>query len=238
MIGKSSTPWVAILPPQSAGRAASVRLDDHVQAAFDDVENVVWLRGNALSQKVLSLPFLELYRIDDENRLFPLDAALPTRRLPEHFDWASLSELILPEAMTPLYLTGETGGKAPVSIVRGGKAEAVNLLRISLTAWREFSETAPEIRLHPLTFAASESEVLVRGNPLPAIPGEGWIEREGIALKAGFHCEPAIAPAILNRVLNLMPGEIALISEKGIVERIAAENFIPASRAAARLTAS
>lgn len=239
--------WVAELPITALGRAATVRLDDSIEAAVADQSGdtaaTLWLRGKKLEPPILSLPFAKLYRLESPAneasaqtpRLYPLDARLPTRRLPDELNWTPLAKRIIPAAPAAAPSASLSGEKAKLRLIRGGPIRQPNLLRTDFQTWCDYAIQAPAVRLRPLHFAAShQGEVIVRGTPLPPIHGQGWIEQSGIACPGGYRFEPPLPPEVLPTHLQLLDGEIALISPDASVERIPAENFIPASRAAVR----
>ena len=79
--------------------------------------------------------------------------------------------------------------------------------------------------------------MIVRGTPLPPLPGERWVECEGIATPAGWRWSPAVEAAIVRAVFGLQPGDLALWQTDGTWQRVRAAEFTAASRAAVRATA-
>lgn len=232
------TDWVAELRPTDLIRVAPLRLEQGVEGASDPDEELLWFRGEKISNAVLSLPFLCLYRIEDEEsrRLFPVDSELPSKVLPRDLTWVPLSEMIVPGEVSPTPPVTRPVQPAPLQLVRGGNPEIPNLLRTSRTVWKDYAVTAPKIRLDRLHFAVSPGEVFVRGMPLPPISGQMYFERDGIALPAGFRFSPDAAPGIVAASFGLGPREIAIFSPNGIVEKIGAEMFLPATRESVRLS--
>jgi hypothetical protein len=114
----------------------------------------------------------------------------------------------------------------------------IALLVTSLAEWREFALHAPEIRLRQLRFAVDEAgNVVVRGKPLPPLPGGQFVLRGNVAIQAGFALEPAVSADVLSRRLGLATDALALFHEDGTFSRIEAEQFVPATRSAVRETA-
>ena len=79
--------------------------------------------------------------------------------------------------------------------------------------------------------------MIVRGEPLPPLPGQRWVDREGIAVPAGWRWSPPVEAAIVRAVFGLEPGDFALWQTDGTWQRIRAADFTPASRAAVRASA-
>ena len=96
---------------------------------------------------------------------------------------------------------------------------------------------APQVRLDRWRFAvAADGRVAVHGQPLPPLPGRRWVEQEGIAVPAGWTWTPAVEAALLRQVFGLAEGDVALWDVDGAWERIAADEFVRATRAAVRAT--
>ncbi len=112
-----------------------------------------------------------------------------------------------------------------------------NLMQLPLDAFASWANAAPEVRLHPLTFACSEDGMaLVRGLPLPSLPGKHYRETAGIAVPAGWQWDPPIPAKALAGALRLRPDDLALLDPEGAVECIPANHFDQVTRAAVRLS--
>jgi hypothetical protein len=116
--------------------------------------------------------------------------------------------------------------------------ETASVLLTSIDGWTAYAIQAPQVRLNRWQFAAAQDgRAIVRGDPLPPLPGERWVEREGIAVPAGWRWSPPVEAAIVRAVFGLEPGDLALWQTDGTWRRIRAADFAPASRAAVRATA-
>jgi len=123
----------------------------------------------------------------------------------------------------------------PLRIVTAGEVREPALFETSLSLLAEYAGTAPQWRIDRWSFAATAGgRVLVRGLPLPPLPGTQWTNLDGICVPAGFAWSPAVEPAILRQLLRLESGEIALLRESGAWDRIAAEAWVRCSRSALR----
>src|SRR5262249_30330574 len=145
------------------------------------------------------------------------------------------------EAGTPYVVKSppHVGGYGvPIRIIRSAEELPIALLMTSPEDWREFALNAPEVRLRQLRFAVDGvGNVVVRGNPLPPLPGRQLVLNGNIAVQAGFAWEPAVSAEVLSRRLGLSAEALALFHEDGTFSRIEDEQFVPATRNAVRETA-
>jgi hypothetical protein len=129
-------------------------------------------------------------------------------------------------------------GQAAITLVPSARAAAASVLLTTLDRWEPYATEAPQVRLDRWQFAvADDGRVIVRGEPLPPLPGQRWVEREGIAVPAGWQWSPPVDAAIVRAVFRLEPGDFALWHTDGTWQRIRARDFVPASRSAARASA-
>jgi hypothetical protein len=102
----------------------------------------------------------------------------------------------------------------------------------------------PLHRLRPLRFVVNDacSEVLVRGKPLPSIPGERFVLQAGLATPVGLAWSPPVGPSVIRAWLGLRDGTMALWradgggrgGSGGGISEIAEDAFVAASRRAGR----
>ena len=116
------------------------------------------------------------------------------------------------------------------------------------TFWAAYAVAAPQVRLDRWRFAvAGDGRVAVHcqfqsrqvtnlSYILPPLPGQRWVEQEGIAVPAGWTWSPAVETAILRQVFGLAAGDLALWHTDGTWERIAADEFVRSTRTAVRET--
>lgn len=231
-------PWVASLDEAETASLEGLRLWPGLEIAA--AGTTVWLRAGewseALVERLRRVPGLQRFRILAGGLLQPEGAAVPRGRLPE-LRWQSLRAW-----MTVRFPSAVEGLADPprlaLQLVRSSVEQPVHGMVMTIEAWRDFAGTAAAVRLRGLRFAAArDGRVFVEGVPMPSVAGERYQLAAGIATPAGFTWLPAIDATVLRRWLGLAEGDLALASEQGTWEIIKAEQFMPASRSAARRTA-
>jgi hypothetical protein len=189
-----------------------------------------------LDQKLLQLvPGVRPYLLRDDGQLTRLGERVPSGRLPEG-EWIPLGDWL--SFGLPWASANETSTIQPVtlSLVRCFDEVASNMLLTRISTLAEYVATAPAWRIERLAFAAeSGGQALVRGTPLLPIPGEQWVERDGIATLAGWTWAPAIDARILQRTFGMQQGDIALL-EADQWHKILAASWVQLSRSAVRST--
>lgn len=231
--------WAACLDPDDAAALAGLRSHAGVHAL--EVEGQLWVRGLEwnpdLDRELRKLPAGGRYEVLKTGQLRSFGARVPQGRLPVG-GWKPLVELlkiVLPTAALP----GEVSTKVALSLVRSATEERATILLTDVEQWRAFASRAPEIRLAALVFAMDEEgRVLVRGHPLPSMPGERFVDRQGVAVPAGWHWSPAVAPAVVRRLFGSAGEDLILWQRDGRVQQLPREQFVPATRSAARESAA
>ncbi len=241
--------WALSMPPSEAARLGSLRRTHGLQVC--ESGGLVWLRGETsderLEQRLRMIPGARRFSILADRQLQPVGSRVPAGYLPEGpwtplVDWLAVE---LPAAGWP----GEAPERLTITLVRAappdgdGAVAMPTLMLTSLSAWAAYVCTAPQVRLERLTFAADDmGGVLIRGAPLPPLPGERFIEREGVAVPLGWQWWPAVEPAVVRAVLAreapaLAENDLALVLADGSLQRVPADSFVRADRSAVRLTA-
>lgn len=229
--------WAVRLPRDQATVLGRLRTRGGIDAAVED--DTVWLRvverDERLESELRGLARAACFEVDGEDRLVPLGQRVPVARMPQ-LSWRPLAEFIsvsLPVAA----LSGRLSDRAPFRLVRTERAEEPTVLVTSLAELNEYIGTAPEVRLQGGRFAACrDGRAVVHVDPLLPLPGERYVERNGVALPAGWGASPALPAEILATALGLSPGDLALLSIDGTVDFIAADQFVRLSRSSVRST--
>jgi len=231
-----SAPWAMRIPLDSAAAAGLLRCTAGIQALL--APDAFWLRGELLTEAIDDL----LRRIPGDRftrskggeaeLLVPVGRKLPVAPLPAG-QWMALEQALVlkvPASLTP----AAAPPQVPLCLVASDAQAAPNLLLARRQHWSEWVETAPSVRLDPLAFALSDSQAVIRGTPLPALPGTRYVEAAGVAIPCGFQVSPALDAATLAQVMGLRTGDVALMRLDASCEVLPAEVFVPASRSAVR----
>ena len=229
--------WAAQLGRREADAAECLRTLPGIEAC--EAGEHLWLRGDTLDDdldlKLRKLPGAVRYTVRPDGQLVARGDRVPKGRLPDG-EWKLLADWIelTPQ---PAALGGEFSERVPLRLVRGDVEEAPNILVTDMATWRNYAAGAPELRLRPLTFAAAaDGRVLVRGQPLPPLPGVRYVEHDRVAVPCGLTFCPALEPAVLHELLGLAPAELALFDAVGGFERLHCDQFVRATRSAVRFT--
>lgn len=239
LIDERLTEQVLVLAAADRAALGAVRHLPGLHAA--EAAGRLWLRGlppsvAALPPAVRALPAAARYGLDAQGRLFEPGRRAPPGRLPA-LAWQPLREL-LPLELPTAALPAQPAPTYALRLVPSRRAEAGAALLTTLAEWRAYAETAPEIRLAGLRFAAcADGRVLVLGAPLPPLPGqEHWQPQARLLLPAGFDFEaPLLAPLLAAR-LNPAADAWLLFAPDGGWEQVPDAHLVPASRSAVRLT--
>lgn len=230
-------PWVITLAPGDGMTLSPLRLEPELQIA--ETKASLWLRGpagqDALDAKLAALPARERFELIGAEQLRLVDQRVPAHKLPMA-SWQSLSawlQVALPAAALP----GNLPPGIRLRLMRSSAEREPEVLLTTLEALRGFCGNAPQIRLDPLQFAVDASgHALVRGHPLPPLPGKRFILHGGVAVAAGYQWSPAVSDDVVARTLGVTAGALVLWNEDETVGRLHAEQFVPLTRSAIQAT--
>lgn len=244
--------WALQLPVAEASRAAILRNRPGVELAI--VEQAVWLRGTLanddLSAVRVLIPGARAWLIGARNELFGVGQRVPEGILPVA-TWRPLAEWIRLEFPHPVRTIPRRLERVELRLRRSHEEREANLLLCAWPHWMNYADTAPQWRLERLAFAVrADRLVAIRGQPLPPLPGEHFVEREGVAIAAGWKCHPSLDVQLLREGLKLNPGDLLLarpatptapvgVSAEEVsleCERIGAEHWVRGTRCAVRAT--
>lgn len=197
-----------------------------------------WLRLPAEdAAAAAALPCLARYEAGEDGRLVPPGRRLPVGVMPEG-PWVPLGDWITVSGF-PVLLPGLNPARMEISLARAAveaPAEAWLGPLETLLAW---AEGASRLRMERLKFAAAaDGRVLVRGTPLPPVPGSVWYFRGALGFPCGLEPAPPLLPEWIESSLGLSRGSTALWSGEGGFEVIPGESWVPLSLAALRRTAA
>lgn len=227
--------WAVTLPSEKTEAAAALRLAPGIEVHLE--AGRLWLRGGwrdaALEAGLRALPDAERFDVLPDELIRPWNSLLPTGRLPEG-PWASIGswfQVELPVAR----LAGRGPRRVVVTPVPSSRFEQPNLLVVRDTEWARFATSAPRLRLDRLQFAASrDGRVIILGEPLPSLSGLRYRETARIAIPCGWAWPAGIDAATVRLALGFEASELALFSPTGSWERLAGDDFVRATRSAAR----
>jgi hypothetical protein len=230
-------PWVIRVALENAAAVARLRLVSGIEVG--ETADAVWLRGkpgdDSLARELSLLPAEARYEELPDRRLRLVTRHIPSASLPS-VRWQPVGawvRLEVPPAAMPAFNIEPV----PLRLVRSAAERDSEVLLTALTNWAEFVSKAGPIRLGHLKFAANSSgKSLVRGIPLPSIPGQRFVVHSGLAVPAGFAWQPAVSAEVAVRLFNVAPDALVLWQEDGAIMRLHTEQFVPATWSAVRAT--
>ena len=230
--------WAIRLDRSGAAKAGPLRQRPGIEVLQTD--DAVWLRGrhldDELEKALRCVPGARRFTVFPDGQLVAAGTQVPKGHLPDG-RWTPISAWLGVE-LWPACLAGKVEGRVPLRLVRSGAARDSNVLWTTTSAWGRWAVTAPQVRLDRLGFAVSDcGDVVVRGTPLPPIPGRPFVESAGVAVEAGWEWSPRLEADVLAEALGLASGDLALVQHDGSWEHLPAEAFVQATRSAVRLTA-
>lgn len=240
--------WAVQMDCAKVSHLSSLRLRDGLRVCEDNSQ--VWLRGvyeESPDPAIRSLPG-QHFTIVDRNQLVPSGKCVPCGYLPAA-DWLPLREWLqvsVPiarwakvtppedelrlESGTPLAVAGDGG------VTNATDETAPTAILVNAENWQAFADSAPQVRLERLRFAASSTgKILVIGTPLPSLPGTRFIIDQGIAIPAGMHWCPAVDADVVRKVFGAVDA-LVLWEATDSWEMIPDDAFVAANRVAIRST--
>ncbi|MCA9112743.1 MAG: hypothetical protein KDA52_22515 [Planctomycetaceae bacterium] len=225
--------WVARLPLAEATCAARLRIDPDIRAAEQDSHFWFSTTGTGDAEDFRHrLPEATLFSVRDDGQLIPWGNRVPSDRLPE-LHWRPLSELLPVETPVALH-AGRPQIRAQLTLVTSSVERTANVLVTSFETWAKYAVTAPEIRLQRWRFAVTaQGDAIIRGEPLPSLPGRHYVDHAGIACPAGWVWSPAIDAQLIQEMLGVQPSDLAIMDHSSFTI-INARDFLNATRSAIR----
>jgi hypothetical protein len=227
--------WAARLARDAAGALDALRLAPGLELLATDGD--LWLRARDPDAETLAqlrtVPWSESYTVLADGSLRPAGRFLPEGSLPGG-EWQPLTTALAPTLPSPAFTASRPAG-VPLQLIEAREWFAPNLVITSPEAWGAFVETTAEVRLARLRFAQTDDEVVVRGDPLPALSGEHFVENAGVAIPVDTSFSPAVSAATVRAALGLGAGDLAVWKRSGEIARIPREAWLPADRATVRM---
>lgn len=230
--------WAVRLEKSEVDSVKKLRLAEGAEVC--EREHDIWVRGTKLDESLAGLlrrhPHARRHWILDDNQLISPGKLVPDGYLPEG-PWLSLRDWLtvrLPRTLFAAHL--ET--QLQVRLVRSSDAQEASVLMTDVRRWHQYGCEAPEVRLDRWFFAAAaDGRVLVRGVPLPPLPGERFVVEGGIAVAAGWAWSPLVQAENLRELLGIQEEDLAILHTDGTWEHVPSGQFVRATRSAIRATA-
>ncbi|MHA3773097.1 hypothetical protein ACXR0O_16315 [Verrucomicrobiota bacterium sgz303538] len=230
--------WTGRVSAGSVGTLGPLRLIRGLEATR--TEDTIWVRGPRLKradeEAVRRVPWEARYELLDGGRLRLVDRLLPEGALPGG-SWTTLSEFLrvrLPSQSSP----GATPRGVAIELRSATIPREPNIIEATRQDWLTYVETAPEFRLQRLVFAVDErnpESVLIRGVPLPPLPGAHFVEAERVAIPAGYQWWPAVTAGSIRRSLACGENELVILRLDGTCALIPRSAWMSAARSTIRL---
>jgi hypothetical protein len=201
--------------------------------------DAIWVRAQEITDQ-LEADFRALpgsrFTVLADRQLVRFGNQVPQGYLPEE-PWLALAKWLNVDVEQEGF-SGAVQKKVPLQLVRGGPVAEANLLLTSLEGWQHHAIHAPQIRLDRWSFAINgDAQVVVRGTPLPPLPGVRLVERSGVAVEAGWMWTPSVEPKVLSQALGLETGDLAILHADETWDHLRQGDFVRATRSAVRLSA-
>ncbi len=254
--------WALRLEPCDDARLVSrlgpLRLRPGLEACADG-DGATWVRGATALEHDPELDRLvrasgaARFVVDPTGEVRAPGRRLPAGALPAG-PWTPLRAWLRP-APGAARTTALPGGRVTLALRRapGPEVEPTALV-VARDVFVRWALSAPQVRLARLEVAARADRpaVLVRGAPLPPLPGERLVVTDGVAVPSGWTVWPALDAATLREVLGVGEGDLGVLTvvddgaaggaptsghtpaAPATFERVDARWFAPASRALAR----
>lgn len=230
-------PWAICIAREDASSVAALRLISGIEVA--EAGEAIWLRGQRgdekLATKLSALPATARYEWLAPHQLRRINERILSHRFPA-MQWQPLDawlQIEMPAAAIP----AELPRPIPLHLIHSTDEQEPELLLARLDDLARFAATAARVRLERLQFAANgDGEALVRGRPLPPVPGKRFVIHAGVAVPAGFSWEPKVSGEVLARRFAVSGDALVVWNESGIITRLHSEQFVALSRGALRAT--
>lgn len=229
--------WAVRVPMTELARIGRLRLMPTIEIC-EDAGNV-WLRGSTVGSPqdavLRTLAQGVWFVVLPDGRLRARESRIPTGRLPNG-PWVSIADWIVPD-LPAAAMAGKFEQRVPLMLVRSAHELEPGVLVTTPELWSAYAAEAPQVRRECWFFAMSaDGRVIIRGEPLPSLPGERFSLEQGIAMPIGWTTSPLADPAVLRELLGLDQNSVALFHRDGTWELVPEDGFVRATHAAVRLS--
>lgn len=229
--------WAICIAREDAGSLAALRLLAGIEVG--EIDGTLWIRGQRgdekLGARLSALPAAARYEWLPPNSLRRINERIPGNRFPA-MHWQPLDAWLRIE-MPAAAIPAELPVRVALHLTRSADEQEPELLLARVDDLARFAATAARVRLDRLQFAAnSEGDALVRGRPLPPVPGKRFVIYGGVAVPVGFSWEPKVGAEVLARRFGVSGDALVVWNENGTITRLHSEQFVTLSRSALRAT--
>jgi hypothetical protein len=232
-----NTPWAICISREHGLSLAALRLGSGIEVG--EHGHQLWLRGRhcdeILERKLSALPASGRYEWLSPTQIRMLNQRIPAGVLPD-LQWQSLDGWLRVEIPASA-LPANPPATIALRLVRSASERDPELLLTTVEDLARFVASAAQVRLAGLQFAVeADGDVLVRGSPLPPLPGQRFVLHGGVAVPAGFAWEPAVDANVLTRRFGVSGDALVVWNGDGSITRLHSEQFVPLTRSALRVT--
>ncbi|TWT33929.1 hypothetical protein KOR34_37650 [Posidoniimonas corsicana] len=226
--------WCAEAPLSGLARLATLRGIPGVEVNSAS-DRRLWLRGPALTpmveRRLREVLGCRVYQVYAGDQLLAVGAGVPRGHVRDG-EWRPLDAWLALARPASRYAAPTP--VAAVSLARSSEVTTAGLALASRAAWAKYVETAPRVRLDRLSYAASDSQVVIVGKPLPPLRAELFHVQHGVAAPVGYHWMPRLDARVLCEAWKLNPGDYLLLRPSGVHQLVAGDCFVGASRSSVR----
>jgi hypothetical protein len=241
--GSAGTTWAVRIPSSEVETLGPLRLASGAEACAE--QDVVWVRGRQLDDALASAlqrhPHAQRFGVLPDGQLVRPGGWVPRGWLPAG-PWSPLSQWLQPTLPQVRDVSGAAALRLRAAcpllrLQRGGQPQPCRVLVTTPSEWLKAAVDAPLVRLEQWRFAAADDgRIVVCGEPLPDIAGALYVERDGIAVPAGWTWFPPVSPEFVRRTAGVEPKDLLLWHADQTWDRVPPDVFTVASRAAIRAT--
>lgn len=226
-----------IVDRSDVGHLSALRVVSGIELLVD--ADRVWVRGSSWNEDLERLLKListgDKFWIDAAGLMTRWNETVPCDRLLDG-NWRRIDEALSPELPVAGFATRHELSVA-WRLLRDDEPHEASVLKTDWSTWRDYALNAPLVRLNRLTYAASsDGRALIRGVPLPPLPGQYYCEQHGIAVPAGWRLAPKVGSRTLRDIWKLNDDDFVLCEANGSYALIPDDQFVAATRSSIRLT--